>query len=292
METITHISSVSHNGMDMMWYPFSAHFSERLTLLGGESIHELEELLSLIKSMFEINNHHPEILSKYNNSLSQQLLIGKEDKKTTCEVKFETYSSRYTLKRCFVGKYSVEARLFRQGTSVVYNGHDAIRVLRKMILPVIQINERLFANRSVIFSPLDNFSKRTLVSLANHWLKMVNITDSNFLIDSGGRWKVRGDLTRFQTSRRNSAMMPSIHNFLSKLAQTVVKKRTFGMSIPVLCSFDVKMLNDFETMTVLDLVNTICKDETIQLVLAVNREYIDCDSIEIISVPALAIYET
>ena len=292
METITHISSVSHNGMDMMWYPFSAHFSERLTLLAGESIHELEELLSLIKSMFEINNHHPEILSKYNNSLSQQLLIGKEDKKTTCEVKFETYSSRYTLKRCFVGKYSVEAKLFRQGTSVVYNGHDAIRVLRKMILPVIQINERLFANRSVIFSPLDNFSKRTLVSLANHWLKMVNITDSNFLIDSGGRWKVRGNLTRFQTSRRNSAMMPSIHNFLSKLAQTVVKKRTFGMSIPVLCSFDVKMLNDFETMTVLDLVNTICKDETIQLVLAVNREYIDCDSIEIISVPTLAIYET
>ena len=87
-------------------------------------------------------------------------------------------------------------------------------------------------------------------------------------------------------------MMPSIHNFLSKLAQAVVKKRTLGMTIPVLCSFDVNMLNDFETLTVLDLVNTVCKDETIQLVVAVNREHIDCDSIELISVPTQAIYET
>ena len=61
METIREIIEFSHDGYGQMWYPFAASLEENNTTISAEYYFEINDLLTLIRSMFTTNNHNPEL---------------------------------------------------------------------------------------------------------------------------------------------------------------------------------------------------------------------------------------
>ena len=49
MESIREICSFSHDGIDYMWYPFSAELDPNNSIISAESYHEIGELLRIAK---------------------------------------------------------------------------------------------------------------------------------------------------------------------------------------------------------------------------------------------------
>ena len=64
MESIREITSFSHDGINHMWYPFSAKLEANTSVISAEYYYEIGELMELLRSMFATNNHSPEIVKK------------------------------------------------------------------------------------------------------------------------------------------------------------------------------------------------------------------------------------
>ena len=161
MESIREICSFSHDGIDYMWYPFSAELDPHNSIISAESYHEIGELLRMLKWMFATNNHHPELVSRQNLSNSKRFLVGRNPRRTECSITFRTDRSEYKLQRCFLGQYSMEAKLQKIGTSITYHGQDVIQVLSKFHKPFI-VGDSPNDNSS-IFKPIDNYCRSCLL---------------------------------------------------------------------------------------------------------------------------------
>ena len=290
MESIREICSFSHDGIDYMWYPFSAELDPNNSIISTESYYEIGELLGLLKWMFTTNNHHPELLRRENIRSTRRLLIGRNPRRTECSVTFRTDRSEYRLRRCFVGEYSVEARLQKIGTSITYHGHDVIQVLSKFHKPFI-VGDRP-NDKSLIFKPIDNYCRSAMIALANNWARMIGYQDSRIGLDYAGRWSTP-DQYDFSISRRRSvrsSMSPL--KILTNLAQAVMRKRTYGTCVPVFCSFNVESLNEFEAIAMLDLIKNVSVEEGLQFIVGINSKPQINSMINAIETPKLSIYNT
>ena len=291
METIREIIEFSHDGYAQMWYPFSASLEENNTTISAEYYFEINDLLTLIRSMFTTNNHNPELVSKGNIKLSKEFLIGKT-KKTVCAIRFKTDKSEYILQRCFIDQFSTEARLQKVGSTIIYHGENVIQMLSKISKPIIIDDRGMHTNSSLIFKPLDSFSRSCMASLANNWARMIGLVDSRIKLDFEGRWSSSSDVDSFANRRLSSrARMPSPLRLITNLAQAVMKKRTYGMSAPVFTPFNLETLNDFEAIAMMDLVRRVCKEESIQFIVGISSTNVN-SMISAIETPRLSIYET
>ena len=291
METIREIIEFSHDGYAQMWYPFSASLEENNTTISAEYYFEINDLLTLIRSMFTTNNHNPELVSKGNRKLSKEFLIGKT-KKTVCAIRFKTDKSEYILQRCFIDQFSTEARLQKVGSTIIYHGENVIQMLSKISKPIIIDDRGMHTNSSLIFKPLDSFSKSCMASLANNWARMIGLVDSRIKLDFEGRWSSSSDVDAFANRRLSSrASMPSPLRLITNLAQAVMKKRTYGMSAPVFTPFNLETLNEFEGIAMMDLVRRVCKEESIQFIVGISSTNVN-SMINAIETPRLSIYET
>ena len=290
MESIREICSFSHDGIDHMWYPFSAELDPNNSIISTESYYEIGELLGLLKWMFTTNNHHPELVRRENIRSTRRLLIGRNPRRIECSVTFRTDRSEYRLRRCFVGEYSVEARLQKIGTSITYHGDDVIQVLSKFHKPFI-VGDRP-NDKSLIFKPIDNYCRSAMIALANNWARMIGHQDSRIGLDYAGRWSTP-DQHDFSISRRRSvrsSMSPL--KILTNLAQVVMRKRTYGTCVPVFCSFNVESLNEFEAIAMLDLIKNVSVEEGLQFIVGINSKPQINSMIDAIETPKLSIYET
>ena len=290
MESIREICSFSHDGIDHMWYPFSAELDPNNSIISTESYYEIGELLGLLKWMFTTNNHHPELVRRENIRSTRRLLIGRNPRRIECSVTFRTDRSEYRLRRCFVGEYSVEARLQKIGTSITYHGDDVIQVLSKFHKPFI-VGDRP-NDKSLIFKPIDNYCRSAMIALANNWARMIGYQDSRIGLDYAGRWSTP-DQYDFSISRRRSvrsSMSPL--KILTNLAQAVMRKRTYGTCVPVFCSFNVESLNEFEAIAMLDLIKNVSVEEGLQFIVGINSKPQINSMIDAIETPKLSIYET
>ena len=283
METIREIIEFSHDGYAQMWYPFSASLEENNTTISAEYYDEIRDLLTLMLAMFGTNNHNPRIISKRNEGA----------KKTICSIRFKTDKNEYILQKCFLGHYSTEARLQKVGSTITYHGQNAIQTLSKFNKPMIIDDGGIYLNGSLIFKPLDSYSRSCMVSLSNNWARMIGLGDARIELDIEGRWSSSGDVDSF-ASRRNAprTMMPSPLRLLTNLAQAVMKKRTYGMSAPIFTPFNVETLNEFEAIAMMDLVRNVCKEESIQFIVGINSNSKTNSMINVIETPRLSIYET
>ena len=289
METIREIIEFSHDGYGQMWYPFAASLEENNTTISAEYYFEINDLLTLIRSMFTTNNHNPELVSKGNRKLSKEFLIGKT-KKTVCVTRFKTDKSEYILQRCFIDQFSTEARLQKVGSTIIYHGENVIQMLSKFNKPII-VNDGGTYAPSFIFKPLDSYSRSCMASLANNWARMIGLVDSRIELDFEGRWSARGDSGSWGRGMSARNRIPSPIRLLTNLAQAVMKKRTYGMSAPVFTPFNLETLNEFEGIAMMDLVKTVCKEENIQFIVGINSTSQTNSMIHAIETPRLSIYE-
>ncbi len=290
METIREIIEFSHDGYAQMWYPFSALLEENNTTISAEYYFEINDLLTLIRSMFATNNHNPELVSKGNRKMSKEFLFG-ETKKTVCAIRFKTDKSEYILQRCFIDQFSTEARLQKVGSTIIYHGENVIQMLSKFNKPIIVDDRGIFANSSLIFKPLDSYSRSCMASLANNWARMIGLVDSRIKLDFEGRWSTKVESGSWGSGRSARNRMPSPLRLLTNLAQAVMKKRTYGMSAPVFTPFNLETLNDFEAIAMMDLVRRVCKEESIQFIVGISSTNVN-SMISTIETPRLSIYET
>lgn len=292
METIREIVSFSHDGIARMWYPFSVDLDPNNTIISAEYYYEVGELFSLLLSMFATNNHQPELMNKENLSDAKKFLTGELKKRTECSVTFKTDTNQYRLQRCFYGNYSLEAKLHKIDSSIVHYGQNAIQMLRKFHKPFIIINQALFNNGSSILKPENDFTRNSMVSMANNWAKMIGINDSRIKLDYAGRWSTSDGVHSFH-SRRNSRRtnMPSPLLILTYLAQAVMRKRKYGKSPPIFSSLNVESLNGFEAIAMLDLIKCVASEESIQFIVAVNEKPEINSMLDVISTPKMSIYE-
>ena len=292
METIREIVEFSHDGYGQMWYPFSASLEENNTTISAEYYFEINDLLTLLRAMFATNNHNPELMSKGNLTMSRKHLVG-DVKKTVCAIRFKTEKSEYILQRCFIGQFSTEARLQKVGSTITYHGQNVIQMLSKFNKPIIIDDGGMYVNSSLIFKPLDSYSRSCMVSLSNNWARMIGLVDSRIELDFEGRWSTSGDVDSFASRRHSSrTRMPSPLRLLTNLAQAVMKKRTYGMSAPIFTPFNVETLNEFEAIAMMDLVRNVCKEESIQFIVGINSTSKTNSMIKAIETPRLSIYET
>ncbi len=291
METIREIIEFSHDGYGQMWYPFSALLEENNTTISAEYNFEISDLLTLIRAMFGTNNHEPEIMSKRNAKMSRKHLI-RADKKTICTIRFRTDKNEYVLQKCFIGHYSTEARLQKIGSTITYHGQHVIQMLSKFNKPIIIDDRDMYDNSSVIFKPINSYSRSCMVSLSNNWARMIGLVDSRIELDFEGRWSTSGDVDSFVSRRHSSrTRVPSPLRLLTNLAQAVMKKRTYGMIAPIFTPFNVEQLNEFEAIAMMDLVRNICKEEGIQFIVGINSTAKTNSMIQAIETPRLSIYE-
>lgn len=291
METIREIVSLSHDGHGLMWYPFSIELDGNNTTISAEYYQEIIDLWSLVSSMFSTNNHSPELLSKENSKLSKKYLVG-HTKKSTCCIRFKTDKHEYSLERCFTGLYSTESKLQKIDSTVVYRDEDVIQMLSKFHKPVVIDDGGMFTNSSLIFKPLDNYSRTCMESLANIWARMVGLNDSILKLDYDGKWSTSGDVDSFN-SRRYSARtrVPSPLRLITNLAQVVMKKRTYGSCSPVFSPFNISTLNDFEAIAMIDLIKNVCREEGVQLIIGTNAKTDINSMIGALQTPRLSNYE-
>ncbi len=292
METIREIISFSHDGFGHMWYPFSAGLEEHNTTISTESYLEIRDLLNLIRSMFATNNHHPEIISEQNEKMSRKRLLG-DITRTLCEIRFRTDKYEYILQRCFIEQYSTEARLQRVGSSITYQGQNVIQMLSKINKPIIVDDSDMYVNNSLIFKPLDNYSREGMVALSNHWARMIGLVDSRMELNFEGRWSTKGDFDSFGSKRHSSRnRVPSPLRLLTNLAQAVMKKRTYGLISPIFSPFNVGTLTEFEAIAIMDLVHNVCKEERLQFIVGINAKPDTNSMIDAIETPRFSVYET
>ena len=289
MESIREICSFSHDGIDHMWYPFSAELDPNNSIISAESYYEIGELLGLLKWMFATNNHHPELMDRENLSNSRRFLVGRTPRRTEFSVTFRTEKSEYRLRRCFVGQYSMEARLQKIGTSITYHGQNVIQVLSKFHKPFI-VGDRPNDNSS-IFKPVDNYCRSAMIALANNWARMIGYQDSRIGLDYTGRWSTPDELDSLSSRRRSVRASMSPLRILTNLAQAVMRKRTYGACVPVFCSFNVESLSEFEAIAMLDLVKNVCIEEGLQFIVGINSKPQISSMIDVIETPKLSIYE-
>ena len=291
MESIREVSSFHHDGIGRMWYPFAATLGPYNSIISAENYYEIGELLAILKWMFATNNHSPEIVERENIGKSMRFLIGKKPRRTECSISFRTEKNEYRLRRCFVGQYSIEASLHKIGTTITYYGDEVIRVLSKFHKPFIVIDNGLYSNNSTIFKPVDNYSRSSLLALANNWVRMIGIQDSKIELDYAGIWSTP-DESEFNMSRRHSrrAQVHSPLRILTHLAQAVMRKRTYGTCPPIISPFNVEDLNEFEAIAMLDLIKNVSKEEGLQFVVGINSKPEINSMIDTIETPKLSIY--
>ena len=291
METIREIIEFSHDGYGQMWYPFAASLEENNTTISAEYYFEISDLLTLMLAMFGTNNHQPEIMSNRNAKMSRKHLVGLA-KKTICTIRFRTEKSEYILHKCFIGHYSTEARLQKVGSTITYHGQNAIQTLGKFNKPIIIDDGGLYLNGSLIFKPLDSYSRSCMVSLSNNWARMIGLGDARIELDFEGRWSTIGESGSWGRGMSARNRIPSPLRLLTNLAQAVMKKRTYGMCAPVFTPFNVETLNEFEAIAMMDLVRNVCKEENIQFIVGINSTSQTNTMINAIETPRLSIYET
>ncbi len=290
MESIREICSFSHNGIDYMWYPFSAELDPNNSIISAESYYEIGELLGLLKWMFATNNHHPELARRENIGSTRRLLVGRNPRRTECSVTFRTDRSEYRLRRCFVGQYSMEARLQKIGTSITYHGQDVIQVLSKFHKPFIVGDTP--NDKSLIFKPIDNYCRSAMIALANNWARMIGYQDSRIGLDYTGRWSTPDEFDLLNSNRRSTRASMSPLRILTNLAQAVMRKRTYGSCVPVFCSFNVESLNEFESIAMLDLIKNVSIEERLQFVVGINGKSHINSMVNAIETPKLSIYSS
>ncbi|MCH2647999.1 MAG: hypothetical protein MKZ58_06565 [Candidatus Poseidoniaceae archaeon] len=293
METIREITSFSHDGLDYMWYPFSATLGPNNSVISAEHYYEIGELLRFLNMIFGTNNHHPEVVNRENIGNSVRFLIGDKPQRTLCSISFRTDKSEYKMQRYFIGEYSVEAKLQKIGTSIVYHGQDVIQVLCKLRKPFIVGNDRLFINNSIIFKPIDNYSRSSMIALANNWARMIGFQDSRIGLDYAGKWSIPSETESSSSSRRyvRSLVCSSPLRILTNLAQAVMRKRTYGTCVPIFCSFNLESLNEFESIAMLDLIKNVSIEEGLQFIVGINSKPQINSMIDTIETPNLSIYE-
>jgi len=291
VESITEIVSFSHDGMQRMWYPFSAKLDINSTIISAENFYEIGELMMLIKSMFATNNHSPEMVSKPNISGARKFLVGENVRRTECSIVFRTGKGQYSLQRCFFGSYSIEAKLQKTGSSVLYTGEEVIKMLGKFHKPFVIGDETLFGNGSMILKPDSDFTRSSLVALCNSWARMVGIQDSNFMVDHAGRWSSTEIQDSIFTKRpRGRVKLASPLRILTHLAQAVIRKRKFGICPPVFSPLNTEGLDQFEAIAFLDLIRNVSKEESLQFIVGVNSKPEVNSIIDVVSTPKLSIY--
>lgn len=246
----------------------------------------------ILQAMFATNNHSPEIVSKENIEGSRKFLVGEKAKRTECKIVFKTEKSEYTLRRCFFGSYSVEARLQKTDSTVTYFGNDVIQMLSKFQKPFVIGEGALFNTGSVILKPDSDFTRSSMAALANNWARMVGVQESRIGLDHAGRWSTSdGEQLSYRSGYHNRRLLPSPLLILAQLAQAVMRKRKFGKCPPVLSPFNVESLNQFEAIAILDLIKNVSQEESLQFIVGVNSKPEINSIIEVISTPKLSIYE-
>ena len=274
-----------------MWYPFYAELEENNTTISAEYYFEIGDLLNLVRSMFATNNHQPDIMSKQNAKLSRKQLVGNA-KRTLCTIRFKTDKHEYILQRCFIGQYSTEAKLQRIGSSITYQGQNVIQTLSKFNKPIVIAEGDMFVNNSLIFKPLDSYSRTCMQSLSNNWARMVGFVDSRIELDFDGRWSTGEDCGSWGRGMNARNRIPSPLRLLTNLAQAVMKKRTYGLTPPIFSPFNVATLGQFEAIAMMDLVQNVCKEEGIQFIVGINTTSETNSLINAIETPRLSVYET
>lgn len=292
MESIREIVSFSHSGVDHMWYPFAAKLDHNFSVISTETYYQLHDLMGFLRSMFATNNHSPELVRERNLSDSQRYLFGMK-KRTECSITFVTERNKYILRRCFVGRYSVEARLQKIGSSIIYHGQNVINMLGKFHKPFLITENSLYNNKSMIFKPDSEFRRSSMLALARNWANMVGIRDSSMDLDGGGNWSCSEEEDTFQSRSRRNNRKPLIApalRILTHLSQAVMRRRCYGTCPPIMSPFNVEKLNEFEAIAMLDLIKNVSKEEGLQFIVGINTKPQINSMIETISTPSLSVY--
>lgn len=296
MESIRGITSFSHSGINHMWYPFSSELGDNFAVISTETYYQLHDFFAILQSMFATNNHYPDIARDENISDSQRYLTGYK-KRTECSVIFTTDANSYKLSRCFWGKYSIEARLQKIGSNIVYHGQNVIQMLSRFHKPFFINETTLYNNKSMIFRPDSDLSRSSMAAMVNNWTKMVGIRDFRIELDYAGNWTslVNDDsnFSHYRTSRYNEKpLIPPPIRILTHLAQAVMRKRTFGSCPPMLSPFNIENLNEFEAIAMLDLIKNVSIEEGLQFIVGINAKSHINSMVNAIETPKLSIYSS
>ena len=295
MEKIQRITSVCHNGINIMWFPFSFNFSEE-TITLVESSSEIHEFMELIRLMFRTDNHRTGTVDKlrFRDRLFRAKIGGAP---TQCTIQFSTAEAEYTLHKRFVDLYSVEVKLQKTGSSVIYYGQEALSIIDKFVKPIALDSNLTRRVNSCILKPDSNFSKSNMIRLSSNWAKKLGIGQPIADLSYDGIW-----YPRYNKMAPNFVveefLANSQINLLANLAQAVERKRKFGYCMPVMYYFrtgDAELAQFIETIA---LVSEVCKNENIQFLIflkqtkPVDEQILENNELDIIQTPCLSIYQS
>ena len=281
MEQITNIELLSVSGLDSIFVPFSMKFEEGFNLVEFQNSFSSDEVMSKIRSLFRTDNFFEK----------REFSIGFGKNKRSREmhkIVFETDKSRYVLSRYFVGFACTETILEKIGTSVCFSGKDAIDKIKKMGRPIIIDNGEYFANKSLIFKPVTESQRTEMIRMVNSWLKSINfggILDLTY--DNTWTYSTHSS---DRLGRKSNNTYPHFVRLFTNIAQSIMRKRVFGYSPPVISMLNLHGMSEFESMSILGLAKSICSGANVKIIGLFNS-FKGSEMLDPIKTPHIGIYQ-
>tara|TARA_B100001113_G_C21123390_1_gene628544 strand:- start:116 stop:1012 length:897 start_codon:yes stop_codon:yes gene_type:complete len=295
MEKIQTLISLSHDGISAAWFPFSFNFSsETIVSMGSNS--EIHELMELVRLMFRTDNHRTETVDnlRFREKLFRTKISGSQ---TQCSIRFSTSKSEYILHKRFVNLYSVEVKLEKKGSSVIYYGKNALSIIDKFVKPVTIDKNQTMRITSSIFKSDNSFSRKNMIRLSNSWAEQLRLRPPVTHLNHNGEWNIRWGLEDPPgTGSADDILAFSQIKLLANLAQAVERKRTFGYCMPVIYFFRTGSIDFSELAETISLVLEVSQKENIQFLLfisineEINQQVSEARGMNVIETPRLSIY--
>jgi hypothetical protein len=133
---------------------------------------------------------------------------------------------------------------------------------------------------------------KTLANLASEWAHIIGISDKRIYVDYNGLWTTN-DSKHSHGWHRSGTRISSPVRIIASLAQAVLRQRTIGNCPPIIASFNVNSLNEFECFTFIDFMKKVCEDERLQLVITINWKSESPRNmlLDTINAPQLSVYD-
>jgi len=274
------MNEISLSGLESIFIPFAIEFVNPFTLIEFENIRTADEFITTLTNIFHAENYFEK------GQLSKRLTNITEHRKMY-RVRFKTCKNEYLLWKYFIGFACTEFVIQKVGTDIFFSGKDAVDKLRQISKPVILVNGDFHSDKSTIFKPYSEYQRKELMRMVNTWLKSIKC-GGNVEIRFDGNWHFTENRDFF-IARNLKNHIPSFVSLLINLAQSIMRKNVFGETPIVFNIIKNNELNQYEIVSVINLVKSISQLNNIHFVI-LFESFTGCEMLNPILTPRIEGY--
>ena len=160
---------------------------------------------------------------------------------------------------------------YSRGTGICYYGNEAISLFRKFQSPVVFEGKCNNYDRAVIQMPYDENSRIRMQEMVQRWMKILGYNNGSVYLSPNGSWGFRNRENYID----NKQKAWNIISLMAIFAQAIYKTLRIGYTSPLVMYFEMELFSSFEIESILNLINSICSEHSINAIMISDIENVD-----------------